>query len=136
MSRLLWRTMFALAAAAVLMAAGCGGSSKPAYCSDVSDLQQSVNDLKGVKLESGALSTLQTDVKTVQTNADAVVSSAKKDFPSETSALKSSVSSLSTAVNQLPASPTAEQLAALAPMIASVVTAAKGLESATSSACD
>ena len=136
MSRLLWWTMFALAAATALMAAGCGGSSKPAYCSNVSDLEQSVDDLKGVTLESGALPTLQTDVKTVQSNADAVVSSAKQDFPSETSALKSSVSSLSTAVTQLPASPTATQLAQLAPMVSSVVTAAKDLESATSSACD
>ena len=84
MSRLLW-IMLALVAAA-LVAAGCGGSDKPAYCSDVSDLQQSVDDLKGVKLESGALSTLQTDVKNVQSSADAVVSSAKQDFPSQTSA--------------------------------------------------
>jgi hypothetical protein len=134
MARLLG-IMFALAAAA-LVAAGCGGSDKPAYCSNVSDLQQSVDDVKGVKLESGTVSTLQTDLKKVQSNADAVVSSAKQDFPSETGALKSSVSSLSTAVNQLPASPTAKQLAPLVPMVSSVVTAAKGLKSATSSACD
>ena len=37
MSRLLW-IMLALVAAA-LVAAGCGGSDKPAYCSDVSDLR-------------------------------------------------------------------------------------------------
>jgi hypothetical protein len=136
MSRFLWRAMVVLAAAAAFLAAGCGGTSKPAYCSNVSDLQQSVDDLKGVKLESGALSTLQTDLKTVQSNTDAVVSSAKQDFPSQTSALKSSVSSLSTAVKQLPASPTVAQLASLAPMVSSVVTAANGLQSATSSACD
>jgi phage-related protein len=64
------------------------------------------------------------------------VSSAKQDFPSQTSALKSSVSSLSTAVKQLPASPTAQQLVPLVLMVRSVVTAAKGLGSATSSACD
>jgi hypothetical protein len=70
-SRLLW-IMFVLAIAA-LVAAGCGGDDKPAYCSDVSDLQQSVDDLKNVRLtESGALSTLQTDLQTVQSNADAV----------------------------------------------------------------
>ena len=134
MSRLLW-IMFTLAAT-VLVSAGCGGSDKPAYCSNVSDLQQSVDDLKGVKVESGALSTLKTDVQEVRSNADAVVSSAKQDFPSETSALESSLSSLSTAVDQLPAAPTAEQLASLVPMVSSVVTAADGLKSATSSACD
>ena len=89
-------------AAAALVAAGCGGSSKPDYCSNVSDLQQSVNDLKGVQLQSGALSTIQTDVQKVQSNATAVVSSAKQDFPSQTSALQSSVSTLSATINALP----------------------------------
>ena len=135
MSRML-STMVVLAAAA-LVAAGCGGDDKPAYCSNVSDLEQSVDDLKNVQLnESGSLSTLQTDVEKVQGDADAIVSSAKEDFPNETSALKSSVSSLSTTINELPSSPTAQELAALAPDINSVVTAAKDLDSATSSACD
>ena len=99
-------------AAASLVAAGCGGSSKPDYCSKVSDLQQSVNDLKGVQLQSGALSTIQTDVQKVQSNATAVVSSAKQDFPTQTSALQSSVSTLSATINALPPSPTPQQLAA------------------------
>ena len=125
----------ALAAAASL-AVGCGSDDKPDYCSDVSDLQQSVEDLKNVQLESGVLSTLQTDLQKIQTNADAVVSSAKQDFPNETSAVKSSVSTLSNAIEQLPSSPTAQQLAALVPDIDSTVTAAQNLSSATKSACD
>jgi hypothetical protein len=124
------------AATATLVAAGCGGSSKPAYCSDVSALQSSVDDLKSVQLQSGALTTLQTDLQTVQTNANAVVSSAKQDFPSQTSALQSSVSSLSKTIKGLPSSPTPQQLLPLAPEIKSVVTAAQDLSSATSSACD
>ena len=128
--------MFVLAIAA-LVAAGCGGDDAPDYCENVADLQVSVDDVKNVQLkESGALSTLQTDIKQVQSNADAVVSSAKEDFPDETSALKSSVSSLSTTINELPSSPTAQQLAPLAQEISSVVTAAQDLDSATSSACD
>ena len=123
-------------AAAALVAAGCGGSSKPDYCSDVSDLQQSVNDLKGVQLQSGALSTIQTDVQKVQSNATAVVSSAKQDFPSQTSALQSSVSTLSATINALPQSPTAQQLVPLVPQIRSVGTAAQNLSNATNSACD
>ena len=89
MSRLLWRTMFALAAATALMAAqGVAAASKPAYCSNVSDLEQSLeDDLKGVTASRAAPCALQTDVKTVQSNADAVVSSAKQDFPSGPSAL-------------------------------------------------
>jgi hypothetical protein len=120
----------------LLLLAGCGSDDKPEYCSNVSDLQQSVDDLKGVQLESGALSALQTDVQNVQGNVDAVVSSAKQDFPSETSALESSVSSLSTSIEQLPASPTPQTTAAVARTVNSVVTAAQGLEGVTSSACD
>lgn len=123
-------------AALVLVAAGCGGSSKPDYCSDVSDLQSSVDDLKSVQLESGALTTLKTDFQKVQSNANAVVSSAKQDFPNETSALQSSVSTLSASIDALPAAPTAQQLLPIASQVSSVVTAAQGLESATSSACD
>jgi len=123
-------------AAVALVAAGCGDSDKPAYCSNVSALQSSVDTLKNVQLESGALSTLQTDVQAVKSNADAVVSSAKADFPSETSALQSSVSSLSTAIQKVPSPPTAQELAVLVPKINSTVTASQDLQSATSSACD
>jgi hypothetical protein len=122
--------------AVALLAAGCGGSSKPDYCSNVSDLEGSIADVKGIELESGAISTLQTDLEKVRTNADAVVSSAKQDFPSETSALKSSVSSLSTTVNQLAPTPTPQQLLALKSGIEGTVTAARELSSATESACE
>jgi hypothetical protein len=123
-------------AVVALAAAGCGSSSKPAYCSNVTDLQNSVNSLKDVQLGSNTISTLKTDLQKVQTDANAVVSSAKQDFPSQTSALESSVSTLSTSIKALPPSPTHQQLLALAPQVASTVSAAENLKSATSSACD
>jgi hypothetical protein len=129
-------TLAVALAAAALVGAGCGGDDKPEYCSNVSDLQQSVDDLKSIQPDSAIVSTLQTDVQKVQSNADAVVSSAKQDFPTETTALESSVSTLSTAINKLPPSPSPQQLFALAPQIRSVGTAAQGLSGATSSACD
>jgi hypothetical protein len=123
-------------AAAALIAAGCGSSSKPAYCSNLTDLQNSVNSLKDVQLGSDTISILKTDLQKVQTNANAVVSSAKQDFPSQTSALESSVSALSNSIKALPTSPTPQQLLALAPQISSAVSAADNLKKATSSACD
>jgi hypothetical protein len=134
-SRTVLIPVVALAIAAV-SAAGCGSSSKPAYCSDVTDLQNSVNSLKSVSLGSDTVSTLKTDLQKVQTDANAVVSSAKQDFPNQTSALQSSVSTLSNSVNALPSSPTSQQLFALTPQVASAVSAADNLKSATSSACD
>jgi phage-related minor tail protein len=118
-----------------LFAAGCG-SDEPDYCSDVSTLEQSVNDLADLKLESGVLSELQSDLSTIQSNAKAVEQSAKQDFPDETSALETSVSKLSKSIDKLPESPTTEQLVGLAPEISAVVDADKELDSATESACD
>lgn len=118
-----------------LFAAGCG-SDKPDYCSDVSALDQSVNDLADIKLESGVLSELESGLNEVQSNAEAVEQSAKQDFPSETSALETSVSTLSKSIEKLPESPSAEQLLALAPQIKAVVDADNEFDSATQSACD
>ncbi len=129
--------MLAVAVAAgALVAAGCGSSSKPAYCSNVSDLQSSLNSLKNVQFNSNTISTVRADVQKVQTNANAVVSSAKQDFPNQTSALESSVSTLSTSIKALPSAPTREQLLPIAPQIASTVSAADSLKSATDSACN
>jgi hypothetical protein len=136
-TRLRMTLVISMALAAVaLLVAGCGGSSKPDYCSNVSDLEGSIAEIKGIELESGTISTLQADLEKVKTNADAVVSSAKQDFPSETSALKSSVSGLSATANQLPSTPTPQQLLALKSGIESTVTAGKELSSATESACE
>jgi len=123
--------------AAAVFAAGCGdGDSEPAYCSNVSELEKSVSEIGDVKLETGAIATLQGDLQTVQSNANEVVSSAKADFPNETDAVKSAVSKLSTTIEQLPPSPTAQQLLPLASEVSAVVTASKDLVSATQSACD
>lgn len=123
--------------AAAAFVAGCGdGSGEPAYCSNVSELEESVGEIADVELETGAIATLQDDLQTVQRNANEVVSSAKDDFPDETSAVKSAVSDLSTRVEQLPPSPTAQQLLPLASGVSAVVTTSKDLVSATQSACD
>lgn len=127
----------ALVAAAALFVAACGDSdSEPAYCSNVSELEKSVGEIGDVKLETGAVATLQSDLQAVQSNASEVVSSAKEDFPDETNAVKSTVSKLATTIEQLPPSPTAQQLLPLASEASAVVTASKDLVSATRSACD
>ena len=128
-------TALALVAIA-LVAVGCGSSSKPEYCSNVSDLEGSVEELKGVELQSGALATLEADLKKVQTNANEVVSSAKQDFPSQTSAVKTSVSSLSTATQELARPRRPRNLLVLASKVKSVAVAAEELSSATESACE
>jgi hypothetical protein len=126
----------AIAIAALFAAAGCGGSSKPGYCSDKSNLEQSVKDLGNVDLKSGGTSALEAQLKKVESNANALVSSAKSDFPTETAALESSVSALGTAIKALPSSPSVQQLAPIAVDIKNVANAVTSFADATKSKCD
>ena len=131
------RAISSLAVAVVSFAllAGCGGSSKPGYCSDRSNLESSIKGLANVDLASGGLNALQQQLQKVQSDAKALVSSAKSDFPSETGALETSVSNLSDAIKQIGSSPSPKQVAALVPDLQGVVTAVKGFANASSSKC-
>ncbi len=116
-------------------ATGCGSSSsKPAYCSDRSSLENSVKGLT-TAATTGGVSGLQSQVTTIQSDATKVVSSAKSDFPSETSSLKATVDQLVSSVKALPASPSTSQLAAIAINASAVVNSVKSFTDATSSNC-
>jgi hypothetical protein len=121
-------TMVAAAAAV----AGCG---TPAYCSDLDELEKSVNDLKGIQIDRGALPTLRVELGEVGNDADAVVRSAREDFPSQTSAVESSLSQLSAGVQGLPESPSREELRAITPQLRDFLRSAQDLSNATRSAC-
>jgi hypothetical protein len=110
--------------------AGCG-SSKPAYCKNVSALQKSVT---GINV-TGGVSALKTQVQTIQSQAKSVVSSAKSDFPSQTQAIDSAISTLETDVKALSSSPSPAQLAAVAVGVKNTVTSVSGFASATKSKC-
>jgi hypothetical protein len=111
------------------------GCEKPQYCSDRSDLENSVRDLGNVHvLQTGDVSQLKSQLQKVQADAKKVATSAKSDFPTESSAL-SSVSTLKTAVQHLPASPSRQQLKPVAVDAASVVASAGRFKQATDSKC-
>jgi hypothetical protein len=114
--------------------AGCGGSSKPAYCSDRTDLQNSVKDLPSVTSSSG-LGGLKSQITTIKSDATSLVNSAKSDFPTETTAVKSSVDTLESAVKALPSSPSSTQVAAVAADAAGVVSSVKSFSDASKSKC-
>jgi hypothetical protein len=120
---------------ALVAATGCGGSSKPAYCSDRSNLEQAVKDLPS-SITSGGASGLQSQVTTIESDATALADAAKSDFPSETSAMKSSIESLKTEVQGLPSNPSTSDLAAIALDATAAVNAVKAFTSATKSKCD
>jgi hypothetical protein len=132
-SPLTWVAVAVLSAVALIAAAGCG-SSKPAYCSDRTNLENSVKDLPSVASSSG-IGGLQTQITTIKTDATSLVNAAKTDFPTQTSAVKSSVDALQSAVKALPSSPSAAQIAAIAADAASVTSSVKSFVDASKSKC-
>ena len=135
MGRAAIRTAVATVAAGTLIAlAGCGSSSKPAYCTDRTNLENSIKNLPSVTSSSG-VSGLKSQINTIVSDANSVVSSAKSDFPSQTSAVKTSVDALQSAVKALPSSPSASQIAAIGLDAKNVVSSVKSFTDATSSKC-
>ena len=117
------------------MLVGCS-SSKPAYCTDRTNLQNSVKGLSSIDLtSSGGISSLTSQVKTIASDADALVSSAKSDFPDQTSAISASVDALKSSVATLTSSPSAGQIATVTKDAANVVSSVKSFTNATSSQC-
>ena len=120
-------------AATAVALAGCG-SSKPAYCTDRTNLNNSVKGLTSLTASSG-ISGLTSQVKTIQSDATTLVNSAKSDFPSQTSAITSSVDALKGAVAALSSSPSAAQIATVTKDAANVVSSVKSFSDASSSKC-
>jgi hypothetical protein len=118
-----------------LTAAGCGGDD-PGYCSEVSNLEQSVRDLGEVNVVEGGTNALEEALREVEANARSTVDAAKSDFPEETSAVSDSISSLTSSVEQVEGSPTSEQIARVGRDAAAAVTAVTNLVDATSSECE
>ena len=123
----------AVAAIVVIALAGCG-SSKPGYCTDRTNLENSIKGLTSLNVSSG-VSSLEAQLKKIETDATTLVNSAKSDFPTETSTVKSSIDSLSSAVKGLTSSPSAAQIAAIAADAGNVVSSVKSFTDASSSKC-
>ncbi|HTX13209.1 MAG TPA: hypothetical protein VME22_31625 [Solirubrobacteraceae bacterium] len=119
---------------ALVAVTGCGGSSKPSYCTNRANLESSVKGLTDLSASSG-LSGLEAQLTKIQSDANALVSSAKSDFPNETSAIKSSVDTLTATVKGFSSSPSAADIAKLGTQAASAVTAVQNFYNSTSSKC-
>jgi hypothetical protein len=123
----------AVAAGVMVALAGCS-SGPPAYCTNRTNLQDSVKGLTSLNASSG-VSGLKSQVEKIQSDASAVVSSAKSDFPSETSAITTSVDALKSSVAGLTSSPSAAQIATVTKDAANVVSSVKSFMDASNSKC-
>jgi phage-related minor tail protein len=134
------RIPIALIAALVVLAgvaAGCGGSDKPAYSSKVDDFQSAFDDLKGLDVKSEGPDAVVSAAKKVKTTGEAAVSAVKSDFGPQANALKSSLQALGESARQLP--DTEKRKAALARIpdeLDAVSTAFTDLKKKTDKKCD
>ena len=122
-----------VAVVGVVAVAGCS-SSKPAYCTDRTNLESSIKGLSNLDLSNG-LSSLEAQLKKIESNATTLVNSAKSDFPSETGAITSSVDALKSAVTQLVSDHSAANAIAVTTDAANVVKSVKSFTDATNSKC-
>ena len=121
-------------AALALVVAGCGGSSKPAYCSARTDLENAIKGVSNLSLSSG-ISALEAQYQKIKTSANKVVTQAKSDFPTETSAIRTSVDALTSAVDAAKANPSASQIPKVAGAVSNVVSSANKFVDASKSKC-
>jgi hypothetical protein len=117
--------------------AACGSSqassSKPAYCTQVSDFQSAAKDLKSTDVGQGQLSA---NAQKVQSTGQAAVSAVKGAYAPQTDAVKSSLGALGQSVKQLGDASTRRAAAQQVPTnVAAVKTAANNLSEATKSKC-
>ena len=127
------RVLLACVAIATVALVGCG-SSKPAYCTDRSNLQNAVNGLTSLTASSG-VSAWESQAQKVHTAATALVNSAKSDFPSQTSAITSSVNGLKSSTAALRSSPSAATIVAVTQAASNVKNSVTSFKNATNSQC-
>ena len=137
------RTPVAVAGAVGLIAvAACGSSagstssstSRPAYCSDRTNLQNSVKGLTSLNASAG-ISGLQAQVTKVKTSATRLANATKNDFPSQSNALNSSITALQNSAQSLASNPSAANIGTVTKDAGNVVTAARNLVNATNAKC-
>jgi hypothetical protein len=112
---------------------GCG---KPSYCSKVSDLKRSVQQIRHIDpLSTGSTSVVHT-VNGIEKNTNAAITAAKSDFPKETQALSSSYAALNGTVTQVSGGRTSRaNLTTLAVQAAAFANAVDDFKTATNSKC-
>lgn len=120
--------------ALALAVSACGGSSKPAYCSDRAKLESSIKGITNLSLSSG-ITGLQNQFKTIETDAATLVISARSDFPTQTSAIQSAAGSLATAVKAVESNPSPSDITAVVSAAGNTVTAVQSFLNATKSKC-
>ena len=86
-------TLIALAAAALLAAAGCGGEDSAA-CGDLENVQSSIQDVRDIELDEGAVEELQQTAADIEADLQSAQENANAELGDELDALRTAVQAL------------------------------------------
>jgi hypothetical protein len=126
-----------LAVAGCALLSACGGSDKPAYCSDVDNFKDAVSGLTSVDVSQNGVSAISAAVDKVTTSGQTLVDSAKSEFGAQANALKASITALAATAQQL-GDPSTQKaaLAAIPAEAVAVNSAYQSLATAVKDKCD
>lgn len=123
----------------VALLAGCGSGSKPAYCTQVTNFESSVNTLEQAEVSPSNLSTIATDVQKVGTSSKELVSAVKTEFAPQINSMKGSVAAMEATLKELASNPSSSTLSHAVTAIPAQVEALKRsageIEDVTKSKC-
>ena len=147
-----------LAVCGLALLAGCGsGSSSPAsspsaaasatsspataapsgsaLCADAAALRSSLDQLRHVSVQPGAVSQITTNLNAVKAALTTLVTNAHGQFQTQTSALSAALDTLTTAVSSLGSSPGVSTVSGVVSGLGQVNTAAQNLLAAVNTDC-
>jgi hypothetical protein len=152
------RRRLALTGCGLALLAGCGsGSSSPAsspsaaapatsssaaaspsgsaLCADAAALRTSLDQLRRVNVQPGAVSQITANLNAVKAALTTLVTNAHGQFQTQTSALSAALDTLKTAVSSLGASPGVSTVSGVVSALGQVNTAAQNLLAAVNTDC-
>ncbi len=134
--RLRWAgALVVLVATLSACGSGSGEDDTPAVCSSADALQSSVAALTDVKVEPGALDTLQKAFDKVRSNLSTVVKDAKREYADEVNTVEEAVSDLGKSLDAAVSGPTGPNIAAVGAASQAVGTSISALVDAVDSTC-
>ena len=115
------------AASATSSSAAAAPSSSSALCADAAAVRASLDELRRINVQPGAVSEIISDVNSVKAALTTLVSNAHGQFQAQTSALSTALNSLSTAASSLRASPGVSTVSGVVSALGQVNTAGQHL---------
>ena len=123
------------AAASATSSSAAAPSNSSALCADAAAVRASLDELRRINVQPGAVSEIISDVNSVKAALTTLVSNAHGQFQAQTSALSTALNTLSTAASSLRASPGVSTVSGVVSALGQVNTAGQHLLAAVDTDC-